>query len=168
MIWLFGCSNCGIRVSVYGDQDEIRSLILEHPNWVDGLPCFTEGCSGTFKRVERSWAFSKDISLSAEQFFRALCGGGTPEEIQAASEVVVAFLLSARVVKVDARPLRNDGRTVIDRIYLDNGTVLHFSGTGAGALVYKVTRYSVCGPDGKEVATKEACHERSEDSEDGA
>lgn len=133
---LLRCESCGVAVRVVGDFLQMEKLILKHPLWKTGWPCITFGCSGQLRETETAELVTE---LTPEQLFRALCGGGTPEEIKAYPALVRALLRDAKVVEIDADELVGDGRAVIRRLFLDSGFVLHLSGMPTGAFVYKIT-----------------------------
>ena len=142
-MWYYVCLTCGTVVVISGSVEDHDRLFVRHQNWKKGCPCITFGCQGSLDRtLDIAWCVnqaSRILRLSPQEFFRALCGGGTPEEVLCSPEVVRAFLLSSRIVKVDLRQEMGSDRTFIDRIYLENETVLHLGGA-AGAMVYKVTK----------------------------
>lgn len=152
-MWYYTCASCGTFIRVTGDVEEHQRLLIIHPMWEHGRKCFSEGCGGLIvgpidtnvpeirndiKSLKKGCR--RFLDLDPQQLFRALCGGGTPEEVEVRVEVVRAFLLSSKIIKVIAHEMMGDHRVIMDRLYLDNGTILHFAGTGAGALIYKVTK----------------------------
>lgn len=142
----YGCDKCMTIVRVHGDPDSIQRLIVEHSLWKDGMPCVRSDCDAMMGGVTNPVAESalrqgwvNSLNLTAEEFFQALCGFGLPEEIGSDPEVVRALLLSAKVSDVSVHA-SSSGKTVLDRVDLDNGTSLHLAPSSRGAVVFKVTR----------------------------
>ena len=142
-MWHYGCATCLTVVRVIGDVEEYQRLIVGHPQWHAGRPCFIEGCHGKMSGClpDAAAHAHRFMELTPEQFFRALCGGGTPAEVDVREEQVRELFLSSKTVSVDLHTMMGDHRVILDRLHLDNGTTLHFAGTGAGALIYKVTKH---------------------------
>ena len=145
----YACNSCLVLVKVHGDPDLIQRLIVRHSLWKDGLPCVQDGCLDRMHHLTEAeskvakWSSEHDVlrvlSLSAEEFFRALCGYGLPDEIGAEPEIVQALLLSSKITGVSLfrSPL---GRSVLERLDLENGTCLHLASSRHGPVVFKVTR----------------------------
>ena len=145
----FGCDTCATVVKVYGELQTIKDLILSHPRWNGRWPCIRYGCSDEMGLLSKGLTSDLKTATSAgivtehilnpEEFFRALCGYGVPEEIGCEPEVVRALLLSASISDIGMRRSKSN-RTIVDRIDLDNGTSLHLASSPAGPAVFKITR----------------------------
>lgn len=162
----FGCDRCYTLIRVIGKAEEIQSLIYNH-QWKDGYPCVTAGCEGNMHEVDQAFVHSLKntvksglitfYTLNPKEFFSALCGFGLPDEIGCAPEIVKAMLLSARVSDVGVRE-SSSGRTILDRIFLDNKTCIHLAASPSGPCVFKITRVKdedlECNRDGLLSCTK--------------
>ena len=145
----FGCDSCLQIIKLQGDQELINKLILHHVRWLKGWPCVTCNCKGPMTRVdgetleqlkqESTQRLLSVITLNPEEFFRALCGLGLPDELGCEPEIVKSLLLSNKIVDVGIFPLGTK-RTVLTQMYLDNGLCIHLASSPAGPVVFKVTR----------------------------
>jgi len=138
----FLCNKCGLGVRIVGDLTESTTLLIKHPKWRDSRPCIRTGCGGEMElqgKFDYEDAVQEDHTLEVHEFFRALCGFGTPDEIASEPEIVRSLLKSEKIVDVKVR--KSYTRTVVDHIDLANGLRLHFTLGSEGAVVYKITRY---------------------------
>lgn len=165
----YACDRCLTIVRVHGDPVEIQRLIVRHTLWREGLPCVNSHCQE--KMYELSEVEARAISsvttpgvvnlltLTVGEFFRALCGYGLPDEIKAEPEVVKALLLSSKVINASVHTSAS-GKTLLEKLDLENGTCLHLASSSRGPVVFKVTRRR----DGK---IDNVSSELQQDSEDG-
>jgi hypothetical protein len=86
------------------------------------------------------------IDLLTEEFFRAQKGLGLPDERECDLETVQR-LLTPSLVHVVGRDIPNTGRAVIDRLELEDGTVLHLGASAHGAVVYRITNTQHARPE---------------------
>lgn len=105
---------CGGKINLQTPSDEALRALAQHP------------------------MLKEPVVLSAQELFKAVKGGGMPDEIPKSMELVVALLKSSPVVGVNAE---FDGKDVYLReIALENGTSIHLTAGRLGAHVLKVTR----------------------------
>lgn len=79
--------------------------------------------------------------LSAEEYFRALMGVGTPDELRCDAATVCELFASKRVKSVSVHDLRGSTRCELRRIEFEDGTVLHLgSSVTNGAIAFRITR----------------------------
>ena len=145
----YACDSCFLVVRVAGDPEEWQRLIVDHSLWRDGLPCFRDACEDKLYRIDMAdvpavinatkHSVFSTLDLTVEEFFRALCGYGLPEEVGRGPEVARALLLSSRVSDVSVRKSPS-GKTILDRLDLEDGTRLHLASSSHGPVVFKMTR----------------------------
>lgn len=146
---VFGCDSCFTVVKVDGEWEDVANLIMHHARWDSGWPCINSVCQSKLGLLSKGLTNSlkgareagliNEIRLNAVEFFRALCGFGTPEEIGIEPESIRAFLLSTQVTDMLVKRAPS-GRTILDRLDLDNGVSLHLAASPHGAMIYKITR----------------------------
>lgn len=65
---------------------------------------------------------------------------GFPEERSCGEDTVRSVLVSHKIKEASIREIRGTGRTVVDSLTLEDGTTVFLSGSGWGALVYRVRK----------------------------
>lgn len=145
----YACDSCLSVIRVTGDPEAWQRLIVDHTLWQDGLPCFYDGCGDKLYKIgseeipavvnAASHNVFRTLDLTVEEFFRALCGYGLPEEVGRGPEVARALLLSSRVSDVSVRKSPS-GKAILDRLDLEDGTRLHLASSSHGPVVFKMTR----------------------------
>jgi hypothetical protein len=78
--------------------------------------------------------------LTPHEAFAAFNGLGLPEEQHCSLESVQALLTEQPVRRVIGSTVKGQERTIIDALELWDGTKLHFSAGGEGAVIYRVVR----------------------------
>lgn len=144
-----GCNSCLTVINLYGDPLEMEKLIFSNRLWAEGWPCVTDGCPGPMETLPQKLVdgipnavqqgLMKMHQLTAQELFQAFLGYGLPDELGTEPEVVSALLLSSSIVSLRTRRSPS-GRTVLDRIDLENGLSVHLASSGHGPTVIKVTR----------------------------
>lgn len=98
--------------------------------------------------VEREWR-----QLNVEDFFRALCGFGLPDQLGCAPEIISSLLAANTIVGVDMAIAGGD-RTVVFSINLNNGLKLHMASSPEGPCIYKITRAQYGNSDSSHLSKK--------------
>lgn len=135
----FVCSKCTTGYQIAGTWFKIQELLVAHPKWRDhDKECPL--CGGVLLvhspriPIHREWR-----RIGVEEFFRALCGFGLPEEVCCTLEVVSALMKANLVVGVDMAAAGGD-RTAVYAINLSNDWKLHLVSSPEGPCIYKITR----------------------------
>lgn len=142
---LIVCLECSSALHVAGDFNEIHILLGERSEWYpDRYPCWTDGCGGLARFVERldSDAFNQLTvhNLTTQEAFLALNGMGFPKERDCGETAVKQAFASSPVRGVGARHIHGTNRCVVDHIELENGTKIFFGAAPEGAIVYRLSR----------------------------
>ena len=139
---MFFCAACHRVYLVAGQADELRSLIGE----ADTFPCITPQCGGMLRKVGAEFgrrtqkAGLKSETVPAVAFFRAINGFGLSTGDPASVEEVRKLLLNHRVARVLLEEVGQPERTIVNKLWLDNGVCLHFGSSAKGACVYYIER----------------------------
>lgn len=132
------CSNCDSGLRVVGDAAEIKSLVSDrsdHPCFYCGCPCTV----GAF--ADNDLLRVKNIrTVSPMEAHLAFEGMGLPSERECAAEIVETLLQSKQIKHAKVRSIPNTGRSVIDSIGFEDGTVMYLGASTHGALVYRIRR----------------------------
>lgn len=132
----FMCSGCSTLFAVSDVPSEVEYVeLLLHNEFTCAL-CSKEQLRATLKTD----GFRKVVTLGPRALWFYLNGLGLPETA-ADWRTVQKLLLENRTIRLDFdRSIGIDQRRcVIKQLQLDNGKVLHFAASGAGAMIYKVT-----------------------------
>jgi hypothetical protein len=142
----FICDDLHFALRVVGDPEEIESLLGEGSPQKNAV---CPECPSTRRKVLQKGVFMDSElltkvapvlrELSPIEAHLALEGLGFPEERQCAAEIV-RQVMRMPVKSVQARDIRGTSRTVIDSITYEDGTTLFMSGSGWGALVYRIRK----------------------------
>ena len=135
------CTSCDVGYVILGNLFRIKELLLDHPMW-RAKPHLCPSCDQpleldracVYPSTERTWK-----RIGVEEFFRALCGFGLPDELGCAPEVIASLLSANLIIGVDIAATGAD-RTVIHSINLSNNLKLHLASSPDGPCVYKITR----------------------------
>jgi hypothetical protein len=135
----FVCSNCPAGYQISGTWFKIQELLVAHPRWQDHEKrCPLCDCVLLLHSpriaIHRDWR-----RIGVEEFFKALCGFGLPEEIGCTPDVVSALLKANPIVGIDMAAAGED-RTAVYAIILDNNLRLHLVSSPDGPCIYKITR----------------------------
>lgn len=139
----FVCSKCPTGYQISGTWFKIQELLVAHPRWQNhakecplcgGALLFPTARPSPEIPIHREWR-----RIGVEEFFRALCGFGLPEEICCTPEVVSALMKTNLFVGVDMAAAGSD-RTVIYSINLSNDWKMHLVSSPEGPCIYKITR----------------------------
>ena len=132
------CSTCPEGLRVVGEPDEIKSLISSR----EGCVCYVCGAECMVSPfADNDVLQTKHVhTLSPMEAYLALEGMGIPEERECASEIVATLLIHQRIKKVTARSVPNTGRSCIDAIEFEDGTVMYLASSVHGALVYRIKK----------------------------
>ncbi len=138
------CAKCYAAVRVLGDASEVDRLVGEQSDfWPDQYPCLECGEVG---RAHREVSVEAEAlrrlrvrDLSAQDYFAALHGLGTPDEMTC-DAVTVTEWLAKHGVRVSARTASGTRRAVVDFLEIDGGVRIYFGSSPRGAVVYRIRR----------------------------
>lgn len=139
----FVCSNCPAGYQISGTWFKIQELLVAHPRWQDhakecplcgGVLLFPTARPSPEIPIHREWR-----KLDVEEFFRALCGFGLPEELGCTPEAVSALMQVNPIIGMDMAAAGGD-RSVVYSINLSNNLRLHLVSSPEGPCIYKITR----------------------------
>lgn len=132
------CNNCKLGLRITDAQEEIQSMLVGR----DHIPCPECQCPCTTAPfVDNAVLQEKRVrSVTAMEAFLAIEGQGFPEERECAAEIVEKVLLEQRIKEVKVHSVPNTGRSVIELLTLEDGTVIYFGSSVHGALVYRIRR----------------------------
>lgn len=80
------------------------------------------------------------VDLSVREAFMAFAGAGLPSEQECSATAVRALLEGAQISKAHTRHISGSNRCCLDRIELQDGTIIHIGASALGASVYRVQR----------------------------
>lgn len=130
-------------------DDSVVSAMLADGLLVEGmLPC-PKGCGGrinffadeTIDQLVLGPNMREPLSLTVAELYKALHGGGLPEEIPKSAEVVDALLRANMIASADVE--ERSGRVYLHVLRLSNGLNIHLSPGVYGAQVTKIVRGKV-------------------------
>jgi len=137
------CNSCYQRYELLiepGDVHLLKDILVE-----DVLAPCPRNCGGKINVASSMIAgFADDpqlssiIRLNAKELFKAVKGGGLPDEIPNSPEVVEALLLAHKVQKVSVQKIMNN--IYLHELHLENGAVMHLASGARGAQVLKITK----------------------------
>jgi hypothetical protein len=141
---LVPCMKCYAVVRVIDDPTQIHLLVGQASEfWPDKYDCLVcgEKCEAISESDAEPAALArmKLKDLSAQEYYAALHGLGTPDEMKCDAPTVNE-LLSRPVKKVVGRQLPNTERFLLETIEVEGGVKLHFGAGAAGAVIYRITR----------------------------
>ena len=140
-MWTY-CSDCGHLVEVVLREGEAQLFRLTE--WLESFPCIRPGCKGrsqvrTLSQVQHLQSRGVPIvQLPAVAYYRALFGFGAGVGSSAPLDLVSSLLTTRRIVEVHGEDVGQPVRSVIHKLVLDCGTVLHMASSRLGAGVFYV------------------------------
>ena len=149
----FVCSGCSAGFQISGTWFKIQELLVAHPIWLKRDKACPY-CTGLLVRPtptlnrQRAWR-----CLDVDEFFRALCGFGLPEELDCTPESVNTLIQSNPIVGVDMAAAGGD-RTAVFAINLSNDLKLHLVSSPDGPCIYKITRTTHGNCDSSHLSTQ--------------
>lgn len=120
-------------------DEEVDYLIGPKSDWYpDRYPCpkCGERCAYC-ARLE-----GKDrptVTLTVREAFIAFSGAGLPDEQECSATRVEKLLYEHPISKVYTRHISGTNRCTLDRLELNDGTVLHLGSSSHGACVYRIS-----------------------------
>jgi len=106
--------HCGGRINLRAPTDEAMQALTQNP------------------------LLKEALRLSVQELFKAVKGGGLPDEIPKSYELAVALFKSE---KVDTVFMEQDGKDIyLHEIRFANGSTIHLGSGKRGAQVVKITR----------------------------
>jgi hypothetical protein len=136
----FVCSKCPAGYLVYGTWFKIQELLVAHPMWREkdkGCPLCGEVLllgAPKLREPHRKWR-----RIEVEEFFKALCGFGLPEELGCTPKAVAALMQANPIIGIDMAAAGSE-RTVVYALILGNDMRLHLASSPEGPCIYKITR----------------------------
>lgn len=140
-------SLCNTCLQVYEISSEPSDAHLLKELVTEDLTCLCPKLCGGTINILSSVAIStlatdprlkEPMHLNAKELFRAVKGGGLPDEIPKSPEVVALLFKASNVVDVMTQVLGS--RVYIYEIHFENGHILHLSSGLRGAEVLKITK----------------------------
>jgi len=138
------CFLCQSAYHITGEHEEVHRL-LDTPEWKESLPCATTRCLGRAARVTLDWVVAnQDKVRSTEEiplqtYYRVINGFGRPDQVPADLPAVKSELVSKRVVSIDGYSVGDPARTILRKLVMDDGTMLHFASSTHGACVFAIS-----------------------------
>jgi hypothetical protein len=129
----FTCDRCAQAYLVGGNPDEIRYLLTN-----SNYPCITPQCTGVLWHVSCPGDNVLRNEIPLKNFYRAIHGFGTGLGEPASIERVRELLLHNKVTRVVGSNIGQPERTIIECLWLEDGTRLHFASSTKGACIYNV------------------------------
>ena len=136
---VFVCSSCLAGYRITGSWFKIQELLVAHPRWQDHVKCCPLCGDELLLHSPRIPTHREWRQVDVEEFFRALCGFGLPEEIGCTPEAVSTLMQAHPVIGIDMAVAGGD-RTVVYSINLENNLKLHLVSSPEGPCIYKITR----------------------------
>jgi hypothetical protein len=140
-------SLCNLCLQVYEIHSEPSDAHLLKEVVNDDLTCACPRLCGGYINILSSAATSTlatdprlkaPMHLTAKELFRAVKGGGLPDEVPKSEDVIALLFQASKVVDVRTQTLGN--RVYLNEIHFENGQVLHLSSGLRGAEVLKITK----------------------------
>jgi len=138
------CLECFTAIRVLGEHDRVDPLVGEGSEfWPDRYTCVACGrpCEGIAEidATADALARMKVRELTAEEYYAALMGLGTPDEM-VCDAVTVRELLRLKIKKVSGHTVQGTTRFCLTEIEVENGVRLYLGASSHGAIVYRITR----------------------------
>lgn len=137
------CDNCArslVLRDADGEPDVVeRILQLEEPE--------CPSCRSGLRPTSKCPYPARLLSLSPTELYRAITGFGLPSEVEQTPASVERLLRTCAVAAVDFDTARPD-LCLIRSITLQGGHRLHFTASGLGAVIFKVTKEHTDADDG--------------------
>lgn len=131
--------DCDFVARVHGpDVEEVDHLIGPGSQWYpDKYPCplCGERCAISTRCLEEK---PNTVDLTPQEAFIAFSGAGLPGEAECSSTRVEKLLTEHPIMRVHTRHIRGTNRCTLDRLELDDGSILHLGSSVHGACVYRV------------------------------
>jgi len=145
---LVSCHHCLTIVRVMPDlnaQDDLISLVGEGSEfWPDKYKCIScdQPCVGMDEAaVDNATLMKMKVrDLKPREFFAALHGLGTPDEMVCDLPTVRELLIEKKIKQVRGYTVRGTTRTCLHELELEDGTRLYFGSSPQGALVFRIAR----------------------------
>ena len=141
---LVPCMHCFTAVRVMGEPQEVALVGEGSEFWPDKYVCVQceRPCEGIYEGDAEQSALEKMKlrELTAQEFYAALNGLGTPDEMHCDTVTVRELFSSKTVRRVHSKDVRGTTRSVIESIEFDDGTRLYLAAAPLGAVVYRITR----------------------------
>ena len=130
---LLRCPECHEQFQLAGEHEALMNDLNKGP--VKCPVCFSVSVVPTTLKKTGQLV----VELTAQQFWVATNGFGMPDEMVTEPEAIEAMLLAHKIKKVKLHHSASR-RVVVDELELDNGITLHFTASGEGAVIFKLTR----------------------------
>jgi hypothetical protein len=142
---LIVCMNCHTAVRVMGNEQELNVLVgKDSEYWPDKYTCVTcdQPCEGMAEHEADQQALlqMKVRDLTPQEFYAALNGLGTPDEMRCDGATVREIFQTKKVVKVQGADLLGTTRFVLHELVFEDGTMMSFGAGPRGAVVFRIKR----------------------------
>jgi hypothetical protein len=142
------CNTCFQRFELRVEPSDVA--LLRQLNDGHGLANCPRLCGGkinlgnpsedTFREMARSPLLKEPVPITAKELFKAVKGGGLPDEIPKSYELGVALFKAHKVKSVF---MEQDGKNIyLHEIRFEDGSVMHLAAGMRGAQVLKITKES--------------------------
>jgi hypothetical protein len=141
---LYGCATCKYVYRVGSVEPEELNGV-----WAAVEPtnpsCPTPLCRGKLQKIRPGAAISQleEVGYRVREipfrtFYRAVYGFGGPKGEAAELEKFTHLLQTKKIVDVVARAIGQPERVILNRLTLEDGTILHFDSSARGACCYYI------------------------------
>lgn len=134
----FCCIRCKTCWQIGGDFSEIQHIINMLDFEKGSYPCITPHCSGVLQKVNGTPEGFQAKEIPVRAFYRAVHGFGSGDGASASVERFSELLQTKRIVQVNATPVGQPERVILNQLVLDDGTRLHFDSSSRGACCYYI------------------------------
>lgn len=137
------CFLCQMAYQVTGESREVE-MLLDAPEWEESFPCATPRCHGRTARVSMEWLgvntarVKKIEAISLHTYYRAINGFGRPDINLANLPAVKSELVTKKISIVDGYSTGNPPHTILKKLVMEDGTMLHFAASAHGACIYAI------------------------------
>lgn len=129
------CHNCQAKFELKGEHEPLDKDVAKGA--VKCPMCFDFSVVRT--SIKNKHKGQAPTELTKQQFWMATHGFGLPDELVTEPEAVEAMLLAHQVKRVKLGHTVSK-HVIIYELELSNGITLHFTASGAGAVIFKSTR----------------------------
>ena len=140
---ILSCTRCQRVYRSVGDPQQDEQLLGEKSDWwPDKYVCPV--CDGVMFARKEADVMAEVLAsptlqhFPVEELYAAMSGLGLPEQRLTGPQSVRAVLEGKRIRSVSVQPAGTSSRSVLDRIVLDDGTVIYLASGSYGATVYRI------------------------------
>ena len=134
----FCCTECQTCWQLGGDFKEIQHIINSLDFEKGTYPCITPLCNGRLMKVHGTPPRFQPKEIPVRAFYRAIHGFGAGAGKEASIERFIELLRTKKIVEVQASPVGQPERVILNQLVLEDGTRLHFDSSTRGACCYYI------------------------------